>query len=204
MGNDRNDGLSPAKAWQSLDKVANESRNKKVRKNGFLRGDQVLFKRGLLYQSSGYPIVKVAGTAASPVRLGAYGDGAAPRFDSTGPGIYEVNLKVEGTRASVEDLSFVKQNAANVTETGLYLSGTGLRATRCDVSGVGIGVRLEGQDLRVDHWARPTMTRGRAMMPNPQLEMSHRDAEFTKNTAYRKTVAPNRFASEVKTSPTVS
>jgi hypothetical protein len=54
-GNDRNDGLSTARAWKSLDKVCSESRNKKVRKNGFAAGDQILFRRGQTFQSTGYP-----------------------------------------------------------------------------------------------------------------------------------------------------
>jgi len=149
-GNDRNAGTSPASAWKTLDKVATESRNRKVRKNGFPAGDQVLFKSGQTFASSGYPIITVAGAAAAPVLIGSYGTGAAPRFDNTGSGIYDIGFKVSGTHATLSNLALVKSNAANVTEIGAFLSGTGMRVTGCDFSGVGIGLKLEGSGHLVE------------------------------------------------------
>lgn len=52
IGNDRNSGLSSTSAWRTLDKVAQESNNRKVRKLGFAAGDQILFRRGQTFQSS--------------------------------------------------------------------------------------------------------------------------------------------------------
>jgi hypothetical protein len=157
-GNDRNDGLSTARAWKSLDKVCSESRNKKVRKNGFAAGDQILFRRGQTFQSTGYPILTVAGTSTAPVTVGAWGVGEAPRFDNQGTGIYDIVLKVDGISALVQGLAFVKGDAANVTEHGIYLAGRGHRLTQCDISGVGIGAKIEGEDHRVDNCAFHDLT----------------------------------------------
>jgi parallel beta-helix repeat protein len=78
-GNDRNDGRSPATAWQSIAKVNASS---------FVAGDQVLFKRGEVWReqlrnSSG-------GVAGKPITYGAYGSGQKPsirgsdRYDNEG------------------------------------------------------------------------------------------------------------------------
>lgn len=157
-GSDNNSGLSTTSAWRTLDKVAQESNNRKVRKSGFAAGDQILFRRGQAYQSSSYPIIRVAGTATAPVVLDAWGDGDAPRFDNTGPNVYDVVMKVDGKYALLRNLSFVKSDAANVTEFGAYMAGTGHRITACDFSGVGIGVKLEGAAHRVDHSAFHDLT----------------------------------------------
>lgn len=150
-GNDRNSGLSSASAWRTLDKVAQESGNRKLRKNGFAAGDQILFRRGQTFQSSSYPIIRVAGTANSPVVLDAWGEGEMPKFDNTAPNIYDLVMKVDGQYALLRNLAFVKSNAVNVTEFGAYMAGTGHRITSCDFSGVGIGIKLEGNGHRVDH-----------------------------------------------------
>lgn len=148
-GSDRNSGLSPTSAWRTLDKVAAESRNRKLRKNGFVAGDQILFRRGQTFSSSAYPIVQVAGVAGNPVRLGAWGEGGLPRLDNHGSGVYELVLKIQGQYAELRELAIVKSNAANVTEYGLYLAGSGHRVESCDISGVGLGLKLEGSGHRV-------------------------------------------------------
>jgi hypothetical protein len=151
LGNDRNSGLSSTSAWRTLDKVAQESNNRKLRKFGFAAGDQILFRRGQTFSSAAYPTIKVAGTAAAPVVLDAWGEGEAPRFDNTAPNIYDLVIKVDGKSALLRNLAFVKTDAANVTEFGAYLAGSGHRITACDFSGVGIGVKLEGTGHQVDH-----------------------------------------------------
>jgi hypothetical protein len=148
-GNDRNTGTSPSSAWRSLDKVANESRNKKVRKNGYPAGDQILFRRGQSFSSASYLTVQVAGAAGNPVQIGAWGDGADPRLDNHGSGVYDLVLKVSGQYARLSGLAIVKSNPANVTEYGLYLAGTSHVVDACDISGVGLGVKLEGSGHRV-------------------------------------------------------
>jgi len=153
-GNDRNAGTTPATAWRTLDKVAQESRNKKLRKNGFAPGDQVLFRRGQRFStpsSSSNPIVQVNGTALAPVVLDAWGEGTPPRLDNDRGGIYDWVLRITGTSALVRNLAITRSDPANVTEHGLHMIGTGHRVTACDIAGVGIGVKLEGGAHRVDH-----------------------------------------------------
>lgn len=150
-GNDRNDGLSPAKAWRTLDKVAAESRNKKLRRQGYAAGDRILFRRGQAFSSTGYPVIRVNGTLDQPVTIAAYGDGAPPQLDNDGSGIYDIVFKLDGRHALVRDLEIVRRDPANITEHGLYLAGSGHRVTAVDVSGVGIGIKVEGDTHRIDH-----------------------------------------------------
>ncbi|MDB5821777.1 MAG: Hemolysin-type calcium-binding region [Herminiimonas sp.] len=150
-GNDNNDGRSSSTAWRTLDKVARESTNTSVRPNGFAAGDQILFRRGQAFQTSGYPVIKTAGTASAPVLIDAWGDGAAPTLDNVGPGAYDLVMKIQGSYALIRNLAIVKSNASNVTEVGISLTGSGHRVTACDISGVSIGVRMEGSNLRLDH-----------------------------------------------------
>ena len=62
-GDDNNDGLSPKKAWKSLDRV---------NKSWLCEGDGVLFRRGDLFRGEVY--------TRAGVSYGAYGEGEKPRF----------------------------------------------------------------------------------------------------------------------------
>lgn len=149
-GSDNNSGLSPTSAWRSLDMVAWVSNNSAAHPSGFAAGDQILFRRGQTFSSPWYPVIRVAGTAAAPVVFDAWGSGDAPKFDNSAPNSYDLVMKVDGQYALLRNLAFIKSDAANVTEFGAYLAGTGHRITACDFSGVGIGVKVEGSGHRVD------------------------------------------------------
>ena len=77
-GDDTNDGLSEATALQTLGRV---------NALALLPGDEVLFKSGDLWQGMLWP--KGSGTAAQPIRIGAYGIGAKPVIDGDG---YQASL----------------------------------------------------------------------------------------------------------------
>lgn len=68
-GQDINNGISQATAWQTIAKV-NASR--------FIPGDQILFKRGEVWRET--LIVASSGTAGSPITFGAYGSGGKPKI----------------------------------------------------------------------------------------------------------------------------
>jgi hypothetical protein len=144
-GNDNNDGRSPTTAWRTLDKVAS------ARPNGYAAGNHILFRRGQTFQSTARPTIKALGTATSPVVIGAYGEGAAPRLDNNGPQRYDVVLTIQGSYALVRNLAVIKANTANRTQVGIDLLGKGHRVTATDISGVGNGVRITGSDHRVDN-----------------------------------------------------
>lgn len=72
-GDDSNDGLSRRKAWKTLGKV-NESR--------FAPGDQILLKRGSVWQEQLVP--KSSGSAGHPILIGDYGKGDLPRIEANG------------------------------------------------------------------------------------------------------------------------
>ncbi len=102
-GNDDNDGLSTAKPWKTIGKV---NANTKLYKPG----TSILLKRGDTFRDDYLRILNeinagpttsfdntplpVAGTAAQPIILGAYGTGANPLLDGADP------LKVTWTRVT--------------------------------------------------------------------------------------------------------
>ncbi len=66
-GNDVNDGLSQATAWKTVAKVNG---------NTFAAGDQILFKRGGVWNESLVP--PSSGVSGNPIAFDAYGTGEAP------------------------------------------------------------------------------------------------------------------------------
>lgn len=72
-GNDEHSGLSPARAWKSLQKV-----NETVCE----AGDKILFKRGTQYPGRLCP--RGSGHPGRPIVIGDYGTGDRPRIDGQG------------------------------------------------------------------------------------------------------------------------
>lgn len=66
-GIDANDGLSPATAWKTVAKVNGST---------FAAGDQILFKRGGIWNESLVP--PSSGASGNPIVFHAYGTGEAP------------------------------------------------------------------------------------------------------------------------------
>ena len=66
-GNDGNDGLTQATAWKTVAKVNGSS---------FAAGDQILFKRGGVWNESLVP--PSSGASGNPIVFDAYGTGEAP------------------------------------------------------------------------------------------------------------------------------
>jgi len=66
-GNDANNGLTPAAAWQHLSKVSSST---------FNAGDSILLKRGDSWNEQ--LSIKSSGSAGSPIVVGAYGTGVKP------------------------------------------------------------------------------------------------------------------------------
>ena len=97
--NPRADDAGPgtqARPWRSLDAVNAHSMQP---------GDSVYFARGSSY--SGVVVIKDSGTAEEPIKLAAYGSGAAPRF--TNPRYSEQfgnMIQVHGSWIVIEDLCF--------------------------------------------------------------------------------------------------
>jgi Ca2+-binding RTX toxin-like protein len=71
-GSDNNSGTGVAQAWKSIAHVNAQQ---------FQPGDQILLKRGDVYGTGLY--LKHSGTAEAPIKVGAYGVGANPRFDGS-------------------------------------------------------------------------------------------------------------------------
>jgi len=62
-GNDANNGLSPASAWQTIDKINNQT---------FSPGDQILFKRNETWTGEQLEVTDYSGTDTQPITFGAY------------------------------------------------------------------------------------------------------------------------------------
>jgi uncharacterized repeat protein (TIGR02543 family) len=91
LGNDNNDGKSPATAWQSIGKVNSYT--------GFVPGDQILLHRGHVWREQ--LIVPASGTADKPITFGAYDTGDRPllmgsvwlsSWTSAGPNLWTTSL----------------------------------------------------------------------------------------------------------------
>ena len=72
-GDDRRDGLSPAAAWKSLERVNRER---------FRPGDSLLLRRSRRFKGSLTP--RGSGNASAPILVDAYGEGPKPRIEADG------------------------------------------------------------------------------------------------------------------------
>src|SRR5690606_34909843 len=72
-GDDSNDGKHPKRAWQSLDKVNEQT---------FQPGDRILFKAGEYWRGQFMP--KGSGSEDQPIVVDAYGEGGYPIIDGAG------------------------------------------------------------------------------------------------------------------------
>lgn len=77
-GDDANDGLRPERAFASL---------YAVNRTELHPGDQVLLERGSVFHGQFLQITD-SGTEEAPIVIGAYGEGAPPRIDTAGQGIW--------------------------------------------------------------------------------------------------------------------
>jgi hypothetical protein len=122
-GNDMNDGLSPATAWKSLNKVNNTT---------FGSSDRILFRCGEVWTGRLWP--KGSGTIGNPIRIDQYGSGSKPLIDGngmTGTGVmylynqeyWEIsNLEIINNAATGGDRRGVRIEAENFgTADHIYL-----------------------------------------------------------------------------------
>lgn len=132
-GNDANDGLSPATAWASINKVNAEQDN-------FYDGDSILFAAGDVYTTQLTPTK--SGSVLGRINYGKYGSGPNPKFSAfkllrssdfthLGGNIYETTSAVttqERVKVLVHrDKMYSKGRTPNLNE-GLHNSGYYYRA----------------------------------------------------------------------------
>ena len=77
-GDDANSGYAPEKAFRSL---------RKVNQMEIQPGDQILLERGSIFVGE-YLHLYRGGTKEAPVVVDAYGEGALPRIETDGNGIW--------------------------------------------------------------------------------------------------------------------
>ncbi|WP_125702184.1 carbohydrate binding domain-containing protein [Lacticaseibacillus daqingensis] len=123
-GNDSNSGTSTDQAWQSL---------AQVNQTTFQPGDAILLKAGAHWTGTLAP--KGSGSAAQPIILGAYGDGAKPVIDGAGQ---------ENT------VSFLNQQYWEVRDLELTNKEPGLSLTTF-ASSPRRGLLILGADYNPDH-----------------------------------------------------
>ncbi len=138
-GNDLSDGLSPATAWHSLDRV-----NRQV----LVPGDTVLLKGGKTFDGSLLLGSAEAGSATSPVTIGSFGTGRAivASAGNTGVSVYNTagvvirDLVVKGNPTTYHNkpgIGFYNDLAGNLKLSRVIV-------TRVDVSGFKNGVEIGG------------------------------------------------------------
>lgn len=111
-GDDSDAGTSPDTAWATLDRAARQQLGP---------GDRLLLRRDATY--AGHLVVRGAGTAARPVRVGAFGTGAPPVL--TGGGCLTVaadHTRVHGLSAEGCDHAGIEVVADHVTLTAVRVS----------------------------------------------------------------------------------
>ncbi|TAH27884.1 MAG: hypothetical protein EAZ07_00010, partial [Cytophagales bacterium] len=115
-GNDSNNGLSPATAWQTATQVGNYAWN-----TGFNPGDRILFQgnttiNGSIYFQRNQPSVgKNAGLPGNLIILGSYGSGTATISSGTSSGFYAYNL----AGYSIDGLNFKGSGASTNNGSGI-------------------------------------------------------------------------------------
>ena len=78
-GDNQNDGTSPDKAWQTLDKLTGIQ---------FGPGDRILLEAGSIFQDGFIHLRDVSGTPEAPIEINKYGEGADPIIATNGQGIW--------------------------------------------------------------------------------------------------------------------
>ena len=125
-GNDAWSGESVNQAWQSLDKVNNQT---------FGAGDQILFRRGDTWQ--GMLHLKGSGNAGAPILLSNYGDGPLPLIDGNGyqacillynDGFVEIDgFELTNEASHLDEQGIPKKLDSFLGETNDYGSGKSVR-----------------------------------------------------------------------------
>ena len=120
-GSDSADGLSPATAWRTIDKVNTQAAASRISS-----GDQILFAGGEVFTGGLYFGPGSGGTASSPIAIGSFGSGratiSAPStkdgfFAYNAAGFRIANLNFQGAGASLstkQGISFYNDLAGNV------------------------------------------------------------------------------------------
>jgi len=110
LGDDANDGLSPATAWRSLERASQLV---------LTPGEQLLLKRGETYE--GQLIVTGHGTADSLVLVGAYGEGAMPVVTAPDSSLFAVKI-TNSDYLTLRGLEIVNHGSEDLPRrTGLHI-----------------------------------------------------------------------------------
>ena len=118
-GNDKNDGLSERKAFQTLDKVNELTLG---------AGDQILLKNGSVFEDQALHI-KGSGSESAPIKISTYGDekDGRPQINTNGHGQWELNYgqkldnqnhKWHGTVSSsilLKDVEYIEIEGLEIT-----------------------------------------------------------------------------------------
>jgi hypothetical protein len=136
-GLDTNNGLSPQTAWKT---VAN------VPRTTFAAGSRILFRRGQSFSSKQALVLFSSGTPESPITIGAYGAGAAPRLTNTDTWQYANGINIYGSHILVRDIAIV-----GAKQYGLFVAASDVAVRHIEVTNVGIGIWIAASRASVQN-----------------------------------------------------
>jgi hypothetical protein len=109
-GNDANTGMSPAAAWQTLDRVNGTT---------FKPGDQILLKSSSVFRGQLWP--KGSGTEGHPIRVDMYGGGVKPVIK--GDGLFEDTLLLKNQENwEIANLEVTNMGAQRAQRRGVHIA----------------------------------------------------------------------------------
>jgi hypothetical protein len=132
-GSDANSGIEPSSAWKTLNAIATHK---------FTPGSTIYIKKGSTF--TGQMTLSSSGTQGLPIHVTTYGDGSKPIIRNPGSAQAEtIGILLTGSWITIEDLAVTDTSSTGVQS---YPGANHDTIRGLEISNVGIGIMLEGQN----------------------------------------------------------
>ena len=147
-GDDNNDGLTPATAWQTISKL--NTAMETTSNGGYIQpGDKILFNKGDTF--IGQFLIKRSGTEDQPIEIGSYGSGTKPILTGVGANLGSNNNGDAIEVIKMTNTNHILMNDLHVTndrQVGLGWNGSGNKSYGIYITANEWGGRTEGLTFR--------------------------------------------------------
>lgn len=133
-------GKSQAEAWQAVEDV-----NSFI----FMPGDQLLFQRGIQFNTTEPITLNGSGTFNDPVFVSAYGTGELPILENTNTSGTDGILSLDGNYFRITNLEFTNSTSNNIVEYGIRLDSQNNVVEAVEISGVGYGIQINADNQQI-------------------------------------------------------